>query len=47
MRFRLAENSLGRRVEYVLRIERYERDSDIPSQNKDRTAFGINAVVGF
>jgi hypothetical protein len=47
VRFRLAENSLGRRVEYVLRIERYERDSDIPSQNKDRTAFGINAVVGF
>jgi hypothetical protein len=47
VRLRLAENSLGRRIEYSLKIQRYERDSDIESLNNDRTTFGINAVVGF
>jgi len=47
VRFRLAENSLGRRVEYSLRLQRYRRDSTDDLQDRSRTVFGLNAVVGF
>jgi hypothetical protein len=47
VRLRLAENSLGRRVEYRLRLERYVRDSTLDSEDLSRTTFGVGAVVGF
>jgi hypothetical protein len=47
LRFRLAENSLGRRVEYSLRFQRYRRDSNDDRQDRARSAIGLNAVVGF
>jgi hypothetical protein len=47
LRFRLAENSLGRRVEYSLRFQRYRRDSSDDLQDRTRSAIGLNAVVGF
>ena len=47
LRLRLAENSLGRRVEYSLRLQRSRRDSNFDSQDRSRTTFGLNAVVGF
>jgi hypothetical protein len=47
LRFRLAENSLGRRVEYSLRFERYRRDSNDDQHDRTRSAIGLNAVVGF
>lgn len=47
VRFRLAENSLGRRIEYSLRLQRYRRDSTDDLQDRTRTAVGLNAVVGF
>jgi hypothetical protein len=47
LRLRLAENSLGRRVEYRLRLEVYERDSTLDSEDLSRTTFGVGAVLGF
>lgn len=47
MRMRLAENSLGRRVEYSLRVGRYRRESTLPEVEHSQTTFGLNAVVGF
>jgi hypothetical protein len=47
VRLRLAENSLGRRVEYSLRLRRSRRDSNFDSQDRSQTTFGLNAVVGF
>jgi len=47
LRFRLAENSLGRRVEYALRFQRYERDSSEVGQDRSRSTVGLHAVVGF
>jgi hypothetical protein len=47
LRFRLAENSLGRRIEYSLRFQRYRRDSNDDRQDRSRSAIGLNAVVGF
>jgi len=47
LRFRLAEDSRGRRVEYTLRLERYRRDSNDDTQDRQRTAIGAGAVVGF
>ncbi len=47
VRFRLDENSIGRKVEYSLVLRRYERQSTIPDFDNDATSFGLNAVVGF
>jgi hypothetical protein len=47
LRFRMAENSLGRRVEYRLRWTTYQRRSEVPNQNIDRGTLGVSAVVGF
>ena len=47
VRLRLAELSLGRRIEYSLRIGRYERDSTEDSSDRSRTTVSIGAVVGF
>ncbi len=46
LRLRVSENPLGRRVEYVLRMNRYVRDSTAVFDTR-RTAWGIDAVVGF
>jgi hypothetical protein len=47
LRFRLAQNSLGRRIEYSLRLERYRRDSNDDAFDRSRTRWGVNAIVGF
>lgn len=47
VRLRLAENSMGRRVEYRVRLQRYERTSNVVFANQDQTTFAIDAVVGF
>jgi hypothetical protein len=47
VRFRLAEDSLGRRIEYSLRLQRYRRNSNDDRQDRTRTGVGVNAVVGF
>jgi len=47
LRFRLAQNSLGRRVEYRLRYRSYQRRSPVESQNVNRSAVGLEAAVGF
>lgn len=47
IRLRLAQNSMGRRVEYAIRIGRYRRDSNLESVEQSRTTVGIDAVVGF
>ena len=47
VRFRLAETSLGRRVEYRVRWRVYQRTSPVPSQNISRGTLGMEAVFGF
>jgi hypothetical protein len=47
VRVRLAENTLGRRVEYTLRLGRYRRDSELSSLDQSRTTVSLGAVVGF
>jgi hypothetical protein len=47
LRFRFAESSLGRRVEYRLRWRAYQRTSPLPSQNISRGTLGLEAVFGF
>ena len=47
LRFRLAENSMGRRIEYSLTVRRWRRDSSDDAQDRSRTTLGLGAVVGF
>jgi hypothetical protein len=47
LRFRLAETSLGRRVEYVLGARRTRTDSTVPSLSVSNTVIGLTAVVGY
>jgi hypothetical protein len=47
LRFRLAQDSLGRRIEYSLRFEHYRRSSSDFRQNRTGNVLGLNAVVGF
>ena len=47
LRFRLAETTLGRRVEYVLGARRYESQSNVPTQSYSTTVIGLTAVVGY
>jgi hypothetical protein len=47
VRLRMFQNSMGRRVEYSLRLGRYHRDSTVPRFDSSRTTFGFGAVVGF
>ena len=46
-RLRLSENSIGRRVEYSIKLNRYESKSNVDNFDRDRTTIGIGAVVGF
>lgn len=47
VRLRLAETTLGRRVEYSLRLGRYRRDSNLEFLDQTQTTFGLNAIVGY
>ncbi len=47
LRLRFGESSLGQRVEYVLRVERFERDSSDDLFDSDRTLVGLDAQFGF
>jgi hypothetical protein len=47
LRLRLAEDSLGKRVEYRLRWRVYRRTSPIPSQSFSRGTLGLEASFGF
>jgi len=47
LRFRLAENSMGRRIEYNLTLRRWRRNSNDDTQDRSRTTLGLGAVVGF
>jgi len=47
LRFRMSENSIGRRVEYILRFKHWRTESNDPRQNRSRNVLGLNAVVGF
>lgn len=47
IRLRLAENQLGRRVEYSLRIGRYRRDSNRDEFDQDQNTAFFGAVLGF
>jgi len=47
VRLRLAQNSLGRRIEYSLRIARDERRSNFDSVDRSQTRLAIDAVLGF
>lgn len=47
VRLRLAENELGRRVEYSLKLSREKTDSSIEALGQDRTTVGLGAIVGF
>lgn len=46
LRVRLSENSIGRRIEYRLNLQRYERESSVVAPF-DKTLFAIDAVLGF
>lgn len=47
LRVRLAETSLGRRVEYRVRWSAFQRTSPVPSQNISRGTLGFEAAFGF
>ena len=47
IRLRLAENGLGRRVEYSLRVGRYRRDSNQDEFDQEQKTVFFGAVVGF
>jgi hypothetical protein len=47
VRLRMFQNSMGRRVEYSLRLDRFHRESTVPQFDSSRTTFGFGAVLGF
>ena len=47
VRVRLAENSIGRRVEYSLKVLHRDVESTIPTLDRSRTRLDLGAVVGF
>jgi len=47
VRFRIAENDLGRRVEYSFRYTRTVTDSTIPTNNQNRGTVGFGVSVGY
>ncbi len=47
LRFRLSEDSVGRRVEYSLRMRHYRRESTLEGQNRSGTTLGFGAELGF
>lgn len=47
VRLRLLAAPDGRRVEYSLTVGRYNRDSNLPGFDQEKTTFGFGAVLGF
>lgn len=47
LRLRLSETGLGRRVEYRVRYQHYERDSNTAFANQERSSVGVTAVFGY
>ena len=47
VRLRLAENSLGRRVEYSLTVGRYRRESNVGGVEQSQNTVSFGAVLGF
>jgi hypothetical protein len=47
VRFRIAENDLGRRVEYAFRYTRYVIDSTIPFNDQNRGTVGFGVSIGY
>ena len=47
IRLRLSENTLGRRIEYTIRLTRYRRDSTVDSFDQSRNVLGFGAVLGY
>lgn len=47
VRVRLFGSDIGRRVEYILRIGRFERDSTVDALDRTRTTVGLDAQFGF
>lgn len=47
VRLRLAENTLGRRVEYGLKLGRHNRDSTVDGLDLEQTTVSIDATLGF
>lgn len=47
IRLRISDNSLGRRLEYSIKIGRYRRESTLPSVEQSQTTFAVGAVLGF
>jgi hypothetical protein len=47
VRLRLSENALGRRIEYTLRLTRYDRNSTVDTYDTARTVLGFGAVLGY
>ncbi len=47
LRFRLAENSLGRRVEFSIRVQHSRRKSTLGPETLSRTTVGFGADLGF
>ncbi len=47
LKLRLFENDLGRRVEYSLRFERYNRTSSLSNLNQSRNTVSLSADLGF
>ena len=47
VRLRMMENSLGRRVEYVLKVTHWRLESTQEYRDQSRTVLGFGAVVGY
>ena len=47
LRLRLSENALGRRIEYTVRLTRYDRDSTVDVYDTARTVLGVGAILGY
>jgi hypothetical protein len=47
IRLRLSESTLGRRVEYSLKLEHEHTESNVEDANQDHTTLGFGAVIGY
>jgi hypothetical protein len=47
VRLRMFRNDMGRRIEYSIRVGKYERTSSNPDFDGARTTFGFGAVLGY
>ena len=47
LRLRFSENTLGRRVEYSIKLTHWTLTSNYPNIDQSRTTFGFNAIIGY